>query len=110
MPTLERPQEATVLNKSLIEAFDLPISLESEIISILPLPCHLPVFFFFFIWIWGLVGFQLIKVLIVFDSAAGLMFIYLNNEMQSVTIFELLLSYWTVRVVEAVSKPASPAW
>lgn len=49
VPTLERPQEATVLNKSLIEAFDLPISLESEIISILPFPCHLPVFFFFYL-------------------------------------------------------------
>lgn len=46
VPTLKRPQEATVLNKSRIEALTFP-SLESEIISTLPFPCLLPVVFFF---------------------------------------------------------------
>lgn len=40
MSTLERSQEVIVLNKSPIEASDLPLSLKSEIISSPPFPCH----------------------------------------------------------------------
>lgn len=40
MSTLERSQEVIVLNKSPIEASDLPLSLKSEIISSLLFPCH----------------------------------------------------------------------
>lgn len=69
------------MNKSLIEASGLPLSLKSEIISTLPFPCRLPMLLFFFnlkmeaSWV-------SVKILIVFDSTADLIFIYLNNEMQ----------------------------
>lgn len=42
--TLERRQEMIALNKSPTGASDLPLSLRSEIISILCFPCHLEMF------------------------------------------------------------------